>query len=227
MNESLIINNGRKRQLFYLITFSICTVTLVLYLSISKQHNLPFYRDNFELAVNVANDEILDFEGFDNINGVNLPIVPNIVHLLFLQETKIKFYQMINIFSIYLNHKPNYIYLHCDNCTFSGKYYEKLRNYKKLWEIVKIKQIPYKETIFGVKYGWINHHRSDIWRLLILMNYGGIYLDNDVYIVNSLNKYLKYEMTVSWDSDKDGLGVQVLIAHRNARLLKSHYDSYR
>ena len=59
------------------------------------------------------------------------------------------------------------------------------------------------------------------------MNYGGIYLDNDVYVVNSFKKYLKYEMTVSWDNDNDGLGVQVLIAHRNARLLKAHFDSYR
>jgi|LakMenEpi03Aug12_release.lakeMendotaPanAssembly.Ray.scaffolds.fasta_scaffold2923765_1 hypothetical protein len=59
------------------------------------------------------------------------------------------------------------------------------------------------------------------------MNYGGIFLDNDCYVVNSLNKYLKYEMTVSWDNDNDGLGVQVLIAHRNARLLKAHFDSYR
>jgi mannosyltransferase OCH1-like enzyme len=69
--------------------------------------------------------------------------------------------------------------------------------------------------------------RSDIWRLQVLMNYGGIYLDNDCYVANSLNKYLKYEMTVSWDDENDGLGVQVLIAHRNARLLKAHFDSYR
>ena len=62
---------------------------------------------------------------------------------------------------------------------------------------------------------------------MLLMNYGGIFLDNDVYVVNSLNEYLKYEMTVSWDSENDGLGVQVLIAHRNARLLKAHFDSYR
>ena len=31
------------------------------------------------------------------------------------------------------------------------------------------------------------------------MNYGGIYLDNDVYVVDSLDEYRKYEMVVSWD----------------------------
>ena len=54
------------------------------------------------------------------------------------------------------------------------------------------------------------------------MNYGGVFLDNDVYVVNSLHKYRKYEMVVSWSDKNDGLGVQVLIAHRNARLLKGN-----
>ncbi len=61
------------------------------------------------------------------------------------------------------------------------------------------------------------------------MNYGGIFLDNDVYVVNSLKKYLHYEMVVSWDKPfvTKAIGVQTLIAHKNARLLKAHYDKYR
>jgi hypothetical protein len=61
------------------------------------------------------------------------------------------------------------------------------------------------------------------------MNYGGIFLDNDVFVVSSLKKYLNYEMVVSWDKPfkTRGLGVQVILAHKNARLLKAHYDQYR
>jgi mannosyltransferase OCH1-like enzyme len=60
------------------------------------------------------------------------------------------------------------------------------------------------------------------------MNYGGIFLDNDVYVVNSLKKYLNYEMVVSYDTGTNKtVGSQVLIAHKNARLLKAHYDQYR
>ena len=165
-------------------------------------------------------DDYLDFEEFDNVNGLNKAIVPDIVHLLFLQQTEIPFYQVINIYSIYFNHKPKLIYFHCDNCSFHGKYWKWIKNNKKLSKIVKVHPIPFHDKIFGVQYGWLNHHRSDIWRLQLLMNYGGIYLDNDVYVVNSLHKYLKYEMTVSWPKKNDGLGVQTLIAHKNARLLK-------
>ena len=31
--------------------------------------------------------------------------------------------------------------------------------------------------------------QADVLRLLILRRYGGIYLDNDIYVVNSLDKY--------------------------------------
>ena len=175
------------------------------------------------------NQDLIDFEGFDNINGVSEQIIPNIVHLLYLQQPYIKFYQLVNILSIYYNHKPDFIYIHCDNCNFSGKYFQILRNFNCIWKLIKFYKIPFKKTIFGTSYGWINHHRSDIWRLQLLMNYGGIFLDNDVYVVKSLNEFLNYEMVVSWDEPHSvhGLGVQVLLAHRNARLLKAHFDFYR
>ena len=99
-------------------------------------------------------DDYLDFEGFDNINGVNKSIVPNIVHLIYLNETNIKFYQMICIFSIYFNHKPELIYFHCDVCSFRGKYWEQIKSNKGLWSIIKIHKIPYNDKIFGTKYGW-------------------------------------------------------------------------
>jgi hypothetical protein len=99
-------------------------------------------------------DDYLDFEGFDNINGVNKSIVPNIVHLIYLNETKIKFYQMICIFSIYFNHKPELIYFHCDDCSFHGKYWEQIKSYKGLWSIIKIHRIPFNDKIFGTNYGW-------------------------------------------------------------------------
>ena len=43
---------------------------------------------------------------------------------------------------------------------------------------------------------------------MLLMNYGGIFLDNDIYVVKSLKKYLKYEAVVSWDEphNVNGLG---------------------
>ena len=63
--------------------------------------------------------------------------------------------------------------------------------------------------------------------MLSLMSFGGIYLDNDVYLVNSLDKYRKFEMVIGWEKVDNVTGSQVLIANRNARFLKAWYDTYR
>jgi hypothetical protein len=41
------------------------------------------------------------------------------------------------------------------------------------------------------------------------MHYGGIYLDNDVFVANSLDEYRNYEMTISWDKEKNFSGNMV------------------
>ena len=138
--------------------FKMALVPISLYLIcliwIFLNQNLEVNKKKTACGIYGCIDGYLDFLGFDNINGVNKSIVPNIVHLIYLNETKIKFYQMICIFSIYFNHKPELIYFHCDDCSFHGKYWEQIRSYKELWSIIKIHKIPYKEKIFGKKYGW-------------------------------------------------------------------------
>ena len=70
--------------------------------------------------------------------------------------------------------------------------------------------------------------RGDFWRIMILMEYGGIYLDNDQYVIRSLDRYRQFEMTVGFENmDKFIMGSQLLVAHRNARLLRAWFDTYR
>ena len=61
-----------------------------------------------------------------------------------------------------------------------------------------------------LKKRWINHHRSDIWRLQLLMNYGGIFLDNDVYVIKNLNEFLNYEMVKLVDRLESNYNLYVL-----------------
>ena len=69
-------------------------------------------------------------------------------------------------------------------------------------------------------------HGSDVARLRVIMKYGGIYLDNDVYVINSLDKYRKFEAVVNWDEGVD-VGNNLIIANRNARVLPLWLDTYR
>jgi mannosyltransferase OCH1-like enzyme len=172
-------------------------------------------------------EKFVDFEGFDNIAGASEFLVPNIVHYVCLKQTKLSFSLFLSILSAWQNQKPSRIYIHCDDCSFNGKYWNELLKLKELNQILYINKLEnFKETIFKKKPGWI-HHKSDVIRILILMHYGGIYMDNDMILVNSLDKYRKFEIAVSWDSDVDGIGNQIFVSNRNARLLKAMYDGYR
>lgn len=108
--------------------------------------------NRYELEI-VENDDFIDFEDFNNTNGLDYDIIPNIVHLLYLNQPYLRFFEMVNIFSIFFNHKPDKIYFHCDNCSFSGKYFNVIRNYPDLWNIISIHKIPFHKTIFRKKYG--------------------------------------------------------------------------
>ena len=58
------------------------------------------------------------------------------------------------------------------------------------------------------------------------MQYGGIYLDYDVFIVNSLNPLRKYEITLGKErTPKFNAGT--IIAHKDALYLQVVYQSYR
>ena len=164
---------------------------------------------------------------------------------------------MMCIFSIFLNQRPDKIMIHCETCDFKGYYWKRVMSKRSLRRIIQINKIPMKRRIFNRLTGYIHHRwlfvleyihrlsrqlashrlnrfdllyawRADVWRLLILMQYGGIYVDNDIFVVNSLDKFRRYEMTVGFENMTEHvMGNQVLIAHRNARFLRICYDTYR
>ena len=148
------------------IFISLAVIKIIhLYFSSMQDSNVSKKVENVFNSRNIAHinfgepQEIIDFEDFDHIQGAPYQIVPNIVHLLFLNKPIVDFYHMVNIFSIFYNHGPDKIYFHCDNCSFSGKYFDSLKSNDELWNLIVIHPIPFHKTIFGKEYGWINFHR--------------------------------------------------------------------
>ena len=54
-------------------------------------------------------------------------------------------------------------------------------------------------------------HGGDLARIKIFMTYGGIYLDNDVYVIQNLDKYRKFECALNWQRNLKELGTQANI----------------
>jgi len=150
------------------------------------------------------------------------------VHYVLFNVKIIEFGHFISILSVLWNQKPDQIIVHCDCDHLIVRYYEKiLKIIPKTRTKFTVRTIKKPTEIFGkpLSEGWINWHASDITRIKVLMEFGGIYLDKDVYVVQSLDKFCKYEMTLSWNEGKY-LGNQVFIGHKNSRFLKLYYDSY-
>lgn len=183
------------------------------------------YIFNWILSIPVVRNfiagDIVDFTNFNNITGYYYPIIPDIVHYVRFQNSELNFIDMVNIKSVYINHRPSQIIIHCDCHNLTGKYWDMVKDIPGL-------SIQYKSKpnyIFGKHLSSV-YHSSDIARLQILMKYGGIFLDSDVFVVKSLHHYRKFEFVIGWPPNQY-LGTQVLIAHKNARFLKFWYHSYK
>lgn len=189
-------------------------------------NSIKNYEHDFNSTSNIS--KFFNFENIDSVNGLNDSyLVPNLIHYVNLNQQEISFAQFLSILSSWKVQKPNRIYLHCNLCEYKGKYWNKLNEISELKSILKVEKIfNFDSHIFKKEPGWI-HHKSDVLRIIIIMNFGGIYLDNDVILINKLDKYRHFEMCVSWDSDKDGIGNQILIANKHARLLRAMFDGYR
>jgi hypothetical protein len=164
----------------------------------------------------------------NNTTQGNSDIVPNVIHFIRFNKTTFTFVDYVCIRSAYLNHNPDFIYFHANQMNFNGEYWEKLLKDEKFERKVAIKYLEIPSEIYGqnLSVPWRLWHGSYVARIQILQKYGGIYLDNDVFVVKSLNKYLKYEMTLGWDEGQF-IRSQVLIAHAKAQFLKLYLETYK
>ncbi|XP_029823447.3 uncharacterized protein LOC115309341 [Ixodes scapularis] len=150
-------------------------------------------------------------------------IVPNIVHFIKFGDDPLSFIEVICIRAAWLQQRPDALMIHCDHCNAIVE--------SPLWYLIEgvpTLQLELTERpteVFGIPFSCVQH-AADVARALILMNYGGIYLDSDSYLVKSLNPYRSYEMSIGWPPGEN-VGIQVLVAHKDARYLRLWYESYR
>ncbi|XP_037039510.1 uncharacterized protein LOC119076702 [Bradysia coprophila] len=167
----------------------------------------------------------------NNITGWPRDIVPNIVHYVLFGQRKISYVHMLSIFSVVRIQKPEVIFIHCDchKMDDDDENWHRILNFVNATNryVIHINEVMIPTEIYGKKIGpYPNFHGGDITRFRTLRKFGGIYLDNDVFVCQSLNGFRKFEFTLGWEVG-EFLGNQVMIGNRNARFLKFTLDSYR
>lgn len=170
--------------------------------------------------------DIVDFSCADNVTGFSEPIVPNIVHYIKFRSKQLSFVELISILSVHENHRPDKILIHCSTCVngaLEGKYWNMLMKASR--PPVEVLHFQEPTTIYGKNLSSV-YHASDVARIRILIEHGGIFVDSDVYVVRSLERFRHFEMALGWP-EGENIGTQVLVAHKNARFLKLWLESYQ
>lgn len=149
-------------------------------------------------------------------------VVPNIVHFIwFGKDRQMSFVNYVSILSAKKVQKPDTIYLHCDHLP-GGEWWKRLQK-----EIPELK-IVHREAPKTIHNQTLLHtyHKGDVAKMEILMKYGGIYLDYDVIVLNSMNPLRRYDMTLGKERGPK-LIAGMIVARKNALFLKIWYESYR
>lgn len=100
-----------------------------------------------------------------------------------------------------------------------------------LLSTVELKIARSFDTIFGnpiTKFA----HKADIIRLEALLEYGGIYLDLDVYTIRSFDALLHFPTVLGieggiYEFPRQGLCNGIIVAQKEAPFLQRWYESYK
>lgn len=170
-------------------------------------------------------------EGLEN---VRTPFkVPNIVHYTWYAEPHIPmtFKQYIGVLSAHKILKPDVIYIHMNITQPTGEYFKKIA----ALDTVKAVNDGCPKSLLG-KILITNGTQffsdySDLGRIKYLLEYGGIYLDYDVFVIQSFDKYRRdYEFTLGQEQDRnssyDLLNAGIIISAKDAPFLRMWANAY-
>ena len=150
-------------------------------------------------------------------------MIPNIFHLIYFYKENVEFplTHSITVNSVRMLNNPDKIYFYSDRVP-EGKYWEKISPYV---ELVKVKAPEY---VFDRKLYHLAH-KSDVLRLQILMEQGGIYIDMDVICKKPFTNLLKHDMVLGKQGRwrRMGLCNGVILANKDSEFLRIWYNEFR
>ncbi|XP_077868807.1 uncharacterized protein LOC144359489 [Saccoglossus kowalevskii] len=150
-------------------------------------------------------------------------VVPNIAHYIWFGENlEFRFDHLISLLSAHRIMKAEKILFHTNNEPY-GEYWEEA---KRTIEVLEVIYRDPPKSVFQLSLGSsFNQHSSDVARLEILLEYGGIYMDLDVIVVSSLEPLRHYDFVMGREAPGT-LNNCVLIAKKDSLFLKLFYAGY-
>jgi len=160
-------------------------------------------------------------------NQTNVIIVPNILHLVYLNDHSIPYFIYLNILTMLINIHPDELYF---NCVIQPSTEDSL--WRSIVDFLLNQHIALKVIvaenpiqIWGRKPTNLAH-KSDVIRIKSLPQYGRIYFDLDVIVIKSVSHMRKFPMTIAGEGDKN-YGNTVLFSIPNGKFINAWFESYK
>ena len=149
--------------------------------------------------------------------------IPNLVHFVWFREHPFKLVDYLCILSALRYQKPDYVLIHGDSEP-SGTYWEWLK--AEAGDKLKLIKKSPPEFIFDIEIEDVEH-QSDVARLQILLQIGGIYLDTDTMVLKSLDDLRHNDDIVLGLYEYNRIGNAAILANKNSFLLKKWFLEYQ
>lgn len=120
---------------------------------------------------------------YDEKNNTNA-VIPKIIHLIYINERPLQLYNYQCIYSIIRHHSDYQIWIHND-IEPDTQEWSNLCNVQNVY----IKRINRNKLFDGIDIQFVQYE-ADILRMSILLEYGGIYMDIDVYVIKNISPLL-------------------------------------
>ena len=192
--------------------------------SINKQKAIQQFED-------LCNDDDLD-KGEKFFAECNLDLsypknnnpIPKIVHLIYFKEREFALYYYVCIMSMIENMAGYKFIMYNDIEPEGNQYWDLLKQNSA----IEIKKYPRPTTFDGLNIYHVQY-AADITRLVLLYEYGGIYMDLDMLILKNFDHLLtKNDVYISYEGAINGSLINsILISKPKNEFIKIWLDSFK
>ena len=216
--------------LLYLFTMHIVSVSITIAPNVTSQRHLTRRSVRQKRAVDESDGKQANSPSSGATPTTEFK-VPNIVHYTWFTKSANKpfqFHHMLSVLSVDKYLKPDAIYFHT-NQPPTGEYWNRSTGAQNFHVIHR--QPNY--TVWGarIKGAKFETSISNVERLKIVTEYGGIYMDLDYIALKSFDPLRKYACTLGYESDANKVCGGLIICTREspflALWLNAFVDDYR
>jgi hypothetical protein len=147
--------------------------------------------------------------------------VPNVLHYSLSCPGNFDFFKYLSVKSGHDRMRPDAIYVHIiGECEEIPEYLQRaIDEFKVVLVAARPVEAVFDRPVNGLS------HKSDVVRMETLVRFGGVYIDFDVYVLQSLDMFYDDETTSALENDY-GLNTGILIAKRCSRFIRKWYKRW-